>query len=145
MVLATRLAGEGTPAGLSFRIPPGRRAMAVRVDEVTGAGGFIQPGDRVDVLAVAEGVAPGTGRAVLLLEGIPVLAVNRDAEVPSGSSAQGRPPEAFRYLTLAVTPDQALDLAVAQAFGRVHLLLRPAADEERPAGRLERTTGILGR
>lgn len=143
IVLSSHLAVEGSPAGLAFRIPQGRRAMSLKVDEVTGAGGFVQPGDRVDVIAVAEGEQPGTGRAVLLLEDVPVLAVNRDVEAEP--SPQARPPDAYSYLTVAVTPQQALDLAVAQAFGRVHVLLRPAAEGDRVAGRLQQTTAILGR
>lgn len=143
MILASRLAGQGAPSGLAYRIPEGYRAVSVRIDEVTGAGGFVQPGDSVDVVAVAEGGQQGTGRAILLLERVAVLAVNRDLEVESGG--QGRSGEEYSYLTLALTPEQALDLVVAQSFGRVHVLLRPATDDSTKRARLERTTAILGR
>lgn len=143
MVLASRLAGAGAPAGLAYRIPEGYRAVSLRVDEVTAAGGFVQPGDTVDVVAVAEGAEPGSGRAVLLLERVAVLAVNEDPD--AAAADRGRAGDAYRYLTLALTPEQALELVVAQAFGRVHVLLRPAADDAVRGTRVERTTAILGR
>lgn len=143
MVLASRLAGQGAPAGLAYRIPDGYRAVSVKVDEVTGAGGFPQPGDAVDVVAVVEGAEPGRGHAVLLLERLTVLAVNRDLEVEP--TAQGRAREDYAYVTVAATPDQALDLVLAQSFARVHLLLRPAADAATLGRRVVRTTEILGR
>lgn len=143
MILSTRLAGEGSPAGLAYRIPDGYRAMSLKIDPVTAAGGFVQPGDRVDVVVVAEGGSGAAGRAVLLLERVLVLAVDEDPEAEH--TDQGRAPDAYRYLTVAVTPEQALDLAVAQAFGRVHVLLRPATDGRVRGARLERTTAVLGR
>src|SRR5437870_6717351 len=47
-LLESRLAGEG--AGLTVRLEPGKRAMAVRVDEIIGVSGFLVPDDRVDVI-----------------------------------------------------------------------------------------------
>lgn len=151
MVIGSRLAGEENPAGMAYRLPEGHRAFSIRVDEVTGAGGFVQPGDRVDVIAIAGGqeqsgdAAAGEdrGRAILLLEGLLVMAVNTDMDAEPTSS--GRAPDAYSYLTLAVTPEQALDLAVAQAFARIHVALRPATGGGERSGRLTRTTDILGR
>src|SRR5512135_2686088 len=47
-ILESRLAGEG--AGLTVRLDPGKRALALRVDEIVGVSGFIVPDDRVDVI-----------------------------------------------------------------------------------------------
>ena len=51
-VLASRLVGneESSSEGLAFSVPPGMRAVSVPLSEVTGAGGLLAPGDRVDVL-----------------------------------------------------------------------------------------------
>ena len=49
-ILFSMLAPEGTSAGLSGILPDGKRALTVKVDEVAGVGGFIHPGDHVDVL-----------------------------------------------------------------------------------------------
>src|SRR5438445_8986386 len=55
-ILESRLAGEG--AGLTTRLEPGKRAMAVKVDEIIGVSGFIVPDDRVDVIVTT--VPPGS-------------------------------------------------------------------------------------
>src|SRR5512145_2332580 len=47
-ILESRLAGEG--AGLTVRLEAGKRALALRVDEIVGVSGFIVPDDRVDVI-----------------------------------------------------------------------------------------------
>ena len=53
-VMAAQLAAPGSGAGMVATITPGMRAMAVRVDEVSGVGGFIMPNTYVDVIAVEE-------------------------------------------------------------------------------------------
>lgn len=65
-----------TLSAVTANLHPGERAVAVKVDEVTGAGGFIEPGDKVDVLLFLP-AGPETGRkssAQLLLPAIRVLA-----------------------------------------------------------------------
>src|SRR6478672_11194966 len=57
-ILETRLAPKGAGAGLSATIPKGKRAVAVRVNEVVGVAGFVVPGTRVDVLI--SGSPPGS-------------------------------------------------------------------------------------
>ena len=52
-VLAGRLAAKGSGLGLSPIIPPGMRAVSVRVNDVIGVAGFVLPGSRVDVLVTA--------------------------------------------------------------------------------------------
>src|SRR5215813_5058829 len=47
-ILESRLAGEG--AGLTVRLEAGKRALALRVDEIIGVSGFIVPDDRVDII-----------------------------------------------------------------------------------------------
>ena len=49
-----KLAAQGAGAGLPPTIPPGMRAMSVRVNEVVGVAGFVLPGTRVDVLVTFE-------------------------------------------------------------------------------------------
>src|SRR5713226_5952355 len=48
--LPNKLAGENAGSGMPSLIPPGMRAMSVRVNEVIGVAGFVVPGTRVDVL-----------------------------------------------------------------------------------------------
>ena len=57
-ILESRLAARGAGAGLASMIPPGMRAVAIRVNEVVGVGGFVVPGMRVDILI--SGAPPAT-------------------------------------------------------------------------------------
>ena len=49
-----RLVGQGAAGGLPVIIPAGQRAITVRVNEVVGVGGFINPGDRIDILSTMK-------------------------------------------------------------------------------------------
>lgn len=49
-VFKMNLAGEDAKAGMPVVIPPGHRAMTILVSENKGVGGFVRPGDRVDVI-----------------------------------------------------------------------------------------------
>jgi pilus assembly protein CpaB len=73
-ILLTKLAPEGTAAGLGGLLAPDRLAVTVKTDEVSGVAGFISPGDRVDVLA--EVLTPGEGgehQSKLILQNLKVL------------------------------------------------------------------------
>lgn len=128
ILYTTHLAGSDNPSALAYRIPSGRRAATIRVNEVSGVGGFIQPGDRVDVVAVLSKDLTGRDEAVLLLQDVPVLAVGRDQQ-GSGGSLGGAGSQAAQTVTLALEPSQAVTLALADQKGAVRLLLRPAVHE----------------
>src|SRR6266851_8184127 len=57
-IFDSRLASVGAGAGLAATIPPGMRAVAVRVNDVAGVAGFVVSGQRVDVLI--SGNPPGS-------------------------------------------------------------------------------------
>src|SRR5690349_13569017 len=57
VVMESRLAPAGAGGGLAATIPPGMRAVAVRVNDIVGVAGFVVPGMRVDILI--SGVPPG--------------------------------------------------------------------------------------
>ncbi|MEX2355879.1 MAG: Flp pilus assembly protein CpaB [Thermaerobacterales bacterium] len=151
VLLSTRLAGAAAPAGLAYRVPEGLRAVSIRVNEIIGVGGFIQPGDHVDVIATLppdaaedEGDVSREQQSMMLLEKVAVLAVTRDIEVQQ--TDRGREAGDYRYLTVAVTPADAVTLTLAEELGSLRLLLRPAtAGDGELAGRLVRTRTELGR
>src|SRR3972149_10409828 len=60
--------------GRSFIIPPGKRAMAVSVNQVSAVGGLLLPGDRVDVIAVTTEVDGLGQRVTAMFQNIEVLA-----------------------------------------------------------------------
>jgi pilus assembly protein CpaB len=133
---------------LSAIVPPGLRAVAVEVDEKTTVGGLIVAGDRVDVLLVRDdGDVPAVNT---LLQDVEVLAVAQDALEPTArydsegnlittDSSDGdlstRPDDASGdpdadTVTLAVPPEDAALLALAQENGVVWLSLRGQGDSE---------------
>lgn len=129
-VVPGRLAPEGTGPGLELKIPPGQRAMAVRIDDVAGIAGLIQPNSRVDVIVTLRG---GSERQVakVFMENMRVLSVGTEMQ----RDASGRPRQATT-VSLSVTPDQAERLAVAMNEGTIQLALRGYGDpdEVRTAG-----------
>jgi pilus assembly protein CpaB len=125
----SRLAAIGSGGGLAAAIPPGMRAMAVRVDEVVGVSGFVTPGMRVDVLA--SGNAPGAQdpnqgtQSTTLLQNIQVLSAGTDIQ----KDAEGKA-KPVQVVNLLVDPQQAetLTLATNQGGVRIQLVLRNPLD-----------------
>jgi pilus assembly protein CpaB len=122
-MLPGRLAPVGTGPGLEVKISPGKRAMAVRINDVAGVAGLIQPNSRVDVLVTLKDQRnPGSDqeqRAKLFMENMRVLSVG--AEVERGPD--GKPINATTA-TLEVTPEESERLAVAVNQGTIQLVLR---------------------
>jgi pilus assembly protein CpaB len=123
-ILESRLAGEG--AGLTVRLEAGKRAVAVRVDEIIGVSGFIVPDDRVDVIVTTT--PPGTGGqenriAKIVLQNKRVLSVAQSTEQKEGK------PQLARSITLEVTPEEAEKLSLASQEGQIALALRGLGDD----------------
>ncbi|MBP0445290.1 Flp pilus assembly protein CpaB [Roseomonas sp. SSH11] len=113
---------------LAAVLRPGRRAISVGVDVVTGAAGLIWPGDQVDLILTQElaaGDAP-LGRRVIgetVLVDVRVIAV--DQQFTQGASGTDPTvPRIARTVTLEVSSDQAERVAVASRLGRIALTVR---------------------
>jgi pilus assembly protein CpaB len=122
-ILPNRLAGENAGSGLPSLIPPGMRAVSVRVNEVVSVAGFVTPGTRVDVLLTGT---PGTGsdqQTTTVLQNITVLASGHTLERTSTGEAQNT-----AVITLLVTPDDAERLTLASSEGHIQLALRNPLD-----------------
>ena len=122
-----RLAPSGTTAGLEVKITPGKRAMAVRIDDVAGLSGLIQPNSRVDVLVTIRDQATEKLEQVskLFMSNMRVLSIG--TEVQRG--ADGKPINATTA-ALEVTPDEAERLAVAMREGAIQLVMRGYGDPD---------------
>jgi pilus assembly protein CpaB len=121
-----RLAPVGSGAGLEVKIAPGKRAMAVRIDEVAGLSGLIQPNSRVDVLvSVRDEVANSQQRAKLFMSNMRVLSVGTQLD----RGPDGRPTNATTA-ALEVTPAEAEQLLIASNQGRIQLVLRGYGDSD---------------
>ena len=113
---------------LSSILPAGKRAMATEISVATGAGGFILPNDRVDVIMVRKGEG-NVYQTETILKNIRVLAI--DQQIQQGED--GRTTAVGSTATLEVTPEQAKVIAVSQQVAdRLTLSLRSVADAQDP-------------
>jgi pilus assembly protein CpaB len=136
-ITARKIVRGGEGGYLSVVLSPGKRAMAVPVTSETAVGGFILPGDRVDVIQTreAESVGEGDGGSVkhtiaeTIIQNVRVVALDqstaaeKDAKTIVASTA-----------TLEVGPIEAEALARAKAGGPVTLTLRAYTDLGGPSG-----------
>ena len=126
VIVPGRLAPNGTEPGLAVKITPGKRALAIRLDDVAGLNGLIQPNSRVDVLVtLPDQQRDGQQVAKLFMSNMRVLSVGTISQ----TSRDNRPIQA-PTATLEVTPDEAERLAIAQQMGRIQLALRGYGDPD---------------
>jgi len=130
----SRLAAKGAGAGLAATIPPGMRAVAVRVNDVVGVAGFVVPGQRVDiqVLGMPPGGSAATGTITkTILQNIAVLSAGQNIQKTNDGK-----PDTVQVVNLLVTPEQAEVLSLISNDMRIQLILRNPLDtvETKTAG-----------
>jgi pilus assembly protein CpaB len=123
----SRLGAKGAGGGLAATIPPGMRAVAIRVNEIVGVAGFAVAGTHVDVLVSgnsrdAAGVA-GANSTETLLQNISVLSAGQDFK----KDTEGKP-VTVQVVNLLVTPQQAEMLSLASSQMTLQLVLRNPLD-----------------
>lgn len=126
-VLAVKLTGANGRAGLAGIIAEGMRAVTIPVDMVNGVGGFVMPGDRVDIVLTRRDREEGDQTAKILMENVKVLSIDQQAD------SRADQPVVAKSVTLETDAEGAQKLALATSLGRLSLLLRGAGDEERVA------------
>jgi pilus assembly protein CpaB len=109
--------------GVAAIIKAGKRAIAVKGDKVIGISGFINPGNRVDVLVTIKDPTKKEEKTKTILENIPVLATGTQIQ----ENEKGEPAPVDVY-TLEVTPEEAEKIALAAAEGKLQMALRSATD-----------------
>lgn len=122
-ILPNRLAQENAGSGLPALIPPGMRAVSVRVNEVVSVAGFVMPGTRVDVLLTGTPGANGEQQTTTVLQNTLVLASGHTLERNASGEAQNT-----AVITLLVSPDDAQRLTLASSEGHIQLALRNPLD-----------------
>lgn len=127
-VVESRLAAPGAGAGLAATIPQGMRAVAVRVNDIVGVAGFVNPGSHVDILIAGNppggSVAAGTVTKTLL-QNMTVLSAGQNIQ----KDAEGKP-VSVPVVNVLVTPEQAEILSLASNDARIQLVLRNPTDKE---------------
>jgi len=157
-VISAKFAAQRAESGLSYVIPPNKRAVSIEVSEIIGSGGLILPGDMVDVIAVFDAQKKGKDMATYILQDVEVLAVGQVIEgeaipqqttqeqvaqavsqpvaqvqpgvTPTPTVKKDEPPvqPKARSVTLAVSPEEAQRLVLAEETGKLRLALRPARE-----------------
>jgi pilus assembly protein CpaB len=114
---------------LSSLLPTGKRAVATEISVATGAGGFILPNDRVDVIMVRKGTDVQKFQTETVLSNVRVLAIDQQIQ----EKDDGTKAVVGTTATLELTPDQTKVLAVAQQMAdKLSLALRSVADAQEP-------------
>jgi pilus assembly protein CpaB len=124
VLLKERFTKRGAGSTLAALIKPDMRAVTVRVDDVVGVGGFLLPGNHVDIVAARKQNERATTETILM--DINVLAVDQT------SSSDKNEPVIVRAVTLEMTPKQAEILVKAREEGRIQLTLRNPTDDALP-------------
>lgn len=133
-VLMAKLSGPDGRATLSNLLAPGMRAVTIRTDEIAGVGGFVTPGDRVDVVLTrdagairevesnAKGASGSTVATEVVVQNAKVLSVGQ------GVDERQTAPQVANSVTLEVSPDDANKVALARNVGTLSLSLRSAGE-----------------
>ncbi len=121
-LLAGKLSGFGEKVTIAHVIDPAKRAMSIRVDDVSGVGGFVTPGDRVDIVLTQQ--RDGDDIATTILQDILVRATDQLADEDRNK------PVVARTVTVELFPDEAQKLILAQQSGRLSLTLRPVGNHD---------------
>lgn len=127
IITESKLALDPQKLTMAFKLSPGSLAIAVPIDEVVAAGGFVHPGDMVDLIHVLRQRSDQPMVSRLLLSRIKLLALGTDQGEPDKGNSKGKkvlPPTAL----LEVTPREATMVAWAQSQGSFWLALRPTLD-----------------
>ena len=128
-ILPAKLASKEAGSGLPPIIPPGKRAMSVRVNEVIGVAGYVLPGTHVDVVATASSSSRAEDMtSKVVLSNVEVLAAGTRLEQ---DSKDGKPMQ-VTVVTLLVTPEEAERLTLASTEGKIQLALRNPLDAGSP-------------
>lgn len=129
LILESKISGFGEKVTIAQSLSPNSRAMAIKVDAVSAVGGFVTPGDYVDVLLTrgdAENLMTDT-----ILRNIRVVAVDQSDDELSEK------PDVAATVTVEVTAEQGQVIALAQRAGTLSLALRtPDSEDAKPIERL---------
>jgi pilus assembly protein CpaB len=136
VLLAAALSGEAGRLASSTLLGPNMRAIALPVSETAGAGGFLAPGDRVDVVATRQ--IDDAAVASIIVQSARVLAVGQLADTSASD------PVVVKSATVEVTPIDAQKIALAQTVGTITLALRGTGDETQEALRTSTDYDLFG-
>jgi pilus assembly protein CpaB len=126
-ILTGKISAVGQGASIAALLPAGMRAATVRINDVSGVAGFVQPNDNVDVLITRNPPDEGGGQMTdVLLQNVRVIAIDQQSKNADGT------PKVGRTVTLQVAPLDAQKLALGETVGALSLVLRKPGEQNDP-------------
>ena len=122
-VLRSKITGPGQRATLSAMIREGLKAVTIRVNDVDGVGGFVLPGDHVDV-SLTRQIDKGNATSEVVLQNVRVMGIDQSADERLDK------PSVVKSVTLEVDVVGAQKLSLAASVGSLALMLRKAGEAE---------------
>ncbi|MGN6147523.1 MAG: Flp pilus assembly protein CpaB [Rhizomicrobium sp.] len=133
----TKIVHADAASFMSARLTPGMRAVSTAISTDTGAGGFILPNDRVDVMMTQQvSDSPRRFAARVILSDVRVLAMDQ-----TFTQDKDQKTVLAKTATLELDPDQASLLTRSAAAGTISLTLRALGDQSNVASRTGRKEG----
>ena len=139
----SKLAPLEAGAGLPPSIPPGMRAISVKVNEVVGVAGFVVPGTRVDVMVTLTDRGRDQDNSLTRIVVSNVQVLTAGTRYDQEKAKEGTPMPST-VVTLLVTPDDGERIALAASEGQLMLALRNPLDTEQVATNGVRVGGLFG-
>jgi pilus assembly protein CpaB len=128
-------------AGLPSAIPRGMRAISVKVNDVIGVAGFVEPGSRVDLMVTIRRREDSVTRTVASNVQVMTAGTRQEQKTPVDPKKEA---QAAAVVTLMVTPADAERIALAQSEGQIMLVLRNPLDADQTATSGVQTGALLG-
>ncbi|WP_170786951.1 Flp pilus assembly protein CpaB [Ruegeria lacuscaerulensis] len=135
ILLASKVSEFGEKVTIVQTLGEGNRAMAINVNAQTGVGGFVTPGDYIDIVLTRG--RDEELRAITILQNIRIIGVDQQADEEIDR------PGIARTVTVEVTPEQSQRLALAQKAGQLSLSLRSLDETENKPLEAVRLSDIL--
>ncbi|MDE2357197.1 MAG: Flp pilus assembly protein CpaB [Alphaproteobacteria bacterium] len=130
-VVAAHVVKPGERGFMAAVLQPGDRAMTININPATGDAGFIQPGDRVDLILTQTVQQNGVSRHVseTVMHGVKIVGLDQKFNSPDAADSK-KPLDVPRTATLEVTPKQAEIVAVVNDMGVLSLALNSLAGQD---------------
>lgn len=127
-LLVAKVTEPGANAGLISQIEPGMRGFAISVNSITGVAGFLRPHDRVDIFWTATPTVNENDEKVFSITRMIESSVKIIAVDQTYNADEANKPRLASTIVVAVTPEQAASLTLAQAQGQLSMTLVGAED-----------------
>jgi pilus assembly protein CpaB len=139
-ILDGKLAPKGAGGGLPVIIDQGKRALTMRVNDVSGVSGFVTPNTRVDVLFTIDDKVNTTEPSTrIIMQDVRAIAAGQQIQPDKDGK-----PVSVGVVTFLLTPEQAETLALASQQGSIQLALRNSMDTMRVKTFGTKTSALLG-